>query len=747
MRNLFAELKRRNVVRVGIAYVVVGWIVLQFADTMAPILNLPDWTTTLIAILLVLGLPLALFFSWAFEITPRGLEKTAEVDAVPSIAHSTGRKLDFIIIGALVLGLGYFVWDKFGAEPTLDTGKVAAEAESSILSIAVLPFVNMSPDPDQEYFSDGITEEILNSLVKLKGLEVAGRTSSFAFKGKGQDLRTIGEALGVSHIIEGSVRKAGVRIRITAQLVRADNGFHLWSETYDRELTDIFAIQDEIAASIARALEVELLGGAETTPTEVVNVEAYDYYLKGLQGMRVNTFEVLQAAEENFAAARRIDPNFAAAFARQALAIWDQVNTGALPEAAIDQVEEIALQALAINPDLSIAHVALALAANNKNDKEKAVRYAERALALGVADAESMANLASVLSGAGDFARANRLFQQALRLDPLNPLVHMRYGIVSNRKWGLADQGQRAFERTAALQPDNPNGWSLLGRLQGFNRGDVAAALPNLLKTETLDRRDPDSASWVALAYLALGDGEEAERWADRAMKIGPNTGIAAITKVRQLIFAGREEEALDLGRSTLAREGILYRWGSKSILTASLAGIYMRHGDWRAAEEIVLLGLPRITDFPDKPTASDLEVLDGPDFSITTTRVLAEIYAQSGQAEKAAILNAHLDFITAEKMLEGERQVLVPGNFWFLAAIKAGRGDQDAALDDLEKAAAGFRVNWQYYFRDHPALWPLHDQPRYKALLANLEAEMARQRAVFEANEAAQATTAESGS
>ncbi len=727
-------------VRVAIAYVIVGWVALQFVDVVDDILSLPDWFGKAILVLVAIGFPFVLLFSWAYEVTPEGVKKTEKVDKSKSISHGTGQHINKLIVGALVLALGFIVYDKMVVKET----KVVDEAQVAAISIAVLPFVNMSNDPDQEYFSDGISEEILNSLVKLKGLEVAGRTSSFVFKGQSQDLRTIGEALGVTHIIEGSVRKAGVRVRITAQLVRADNGFHLWSETYDRELTDIFAIQDEIAASIAKALKVELLGNTETAATEVVNVEAYDYYLKGLQGMRVNTFEVLKAAEENFAAARRIDPGFAAAYARQALAIWDQVNTGALPLSALDQVEEVALEALAIEPDLSAAHVALALAANNKNDEEKAVRHAVRALALGEANAEYMANLASVLSGAGDFERANRLFQQALKLDPLNALVHMRYAIVSNRKWGLIDQGQRAFERTIELQPDNPNGWSLLGALLADNQGDVAAGLPLILKAETLDRRDPDLANSITFAYLALGDGEEAERWADRTMKIGPDTGTAAVTKIRQLIFAGREDAALDLGRSTLAREDILHRRFSKSILVSSLAGIFMRRGDWKAAEEIVLSAYPRITEFPNNPTASDFEVRDGTEFSIMMNRVLAEIYAQSGQAEKAAILNAHMDFVSAEKMLEGERQALVPRDYWFLAAIKAGRGQLEGALDDLEAAAAGFRLNWQYYFKDHPALWPLHDHPRYKALLASLEAEMANQRAVFEA---AQAEAAEGGS
>ena len=748
MGNLFAELKRRNVVRVGIAYVVVGWIVMQIADTMAPALKLPDWTATLIAFLLVLGLPLALFFSWAFEMTPQGLKKTHEVDADDSITHSTGRKLDFMIIGALVLGLGYFVWEsRFAGEGPPAKAEKAADAElASARSVAVLPFVNISSDPEQEYFSDGITEEILNSLVKLKGLEVAGRTSSFAFKGKNQDLRTIGQALGVSHIIEGSVRKAGVRIRITAQLVRADNGFHLWSETYDRELTDIFALQDEIAASIARALEVELLGGVETSTTAAVNVEAYDLYLKGLQGLRVSSFEALQMAEENFAAAARIDPDFADAYARQALAIWELVNTGALPESGLDRVEEIAQQALAIDPDLSTAHVALALAAIDKDeaDEEKAVRHAERALALGEADAENLAKLARVLSRTGDFERANRLFQQALRLDPLNAGVHLAYGVTSSFQWGLVDQGQRAIERVTVLQPDDPNGWYILGNLMSFYRGDVAAALPNFLKAEALDRRDPDAPSSLAYAYLSLGDGEKAERWADRALEIGPDTGVAAEAKVLQFIFAGREDEALAFGRSTLAREGILYRRFSKSTLAGSLAGIYMRRGDWEAAEEIVLLAFPRLTELLDRPTLSEFEPFDELEVSTASTRVLAEIYAQAGQAKKAAILNAHLNFITAEKFLEDERQALVPINYWFLATVKAGRGDIEDALDDLEEAAKGLRKGWLYFYKDHPGLWPLHDHPRYKALLANLEVEMAEQRTAFEA---AQAAAAESGS
>ncbi len=233
--SIFQELKRRNVFRVAAAYAVIGWLVAEVGALAFGTFEAPAWVMKVFGTFILLGFPFALFFAWAFELTPEGLKREKDVDRSQSITHVTGRKLDFFIIAVLIAVVAFFAVDKFW----LDTDQKATLSETPVdKSIAVLPFVNMSDDASNEYFSDGISEEILNALAKVRDLKVAGRTSSFAFKDTNQDLRTIGQALGVSHILEGSVRKAGVRVRITAQLIKADDGFLLWSETCERELTE-----------------------------------------------------------------------------------------------------------------------------------------------------------------------------------------------------------------------------------------------------------------------------------------------------------------------------------------------------------------------------------------------------------------------------------------------------------------------------------------------------------------------------
>ena len=238
--TFFEELKRRNVVRVGVVYLIAAWLLAQVADLMLENFHAPEWVIQAILVVLIIGFPIALIFAWAFEMTPEGIKKEKDVDRSESITHVTGRKIDFTIIGVMALALTYFIYDKFLATPDIATVATApaevAEPLEKEKSIAVLPFVNMSGDAENEYFSDGISEEILNALAKVKELKVAGRTSSFSFKGQNQDLRQIGETLGVEHILEGSVRKDGNQIRITAQLIQVEDGFHLWSESYDREL-------------------------------------------------------------------------------------------------------------------------------------------------------------------------------------------------------------------------------------------------------------------------------------------------------------------------------------------------------------------------------------------------------------------------------------------------------------------------------------------------------------------------------
>jgi TolB-like protein len=336
MGKFFDELKRRNVVRVGIAYIVVCWLVFQVGEILFPEFGAPDWVFKTVILLLAIGFPFALIFAWAFELTPDGIKKTRDVNVATSVTASTGRKLDFVIIAALVLALGYFIWERqVPGEPSLHEPDAAVEpvaaetgdnpkeaAQEPRRSIAVIPFVNMSSDKEQEWFADGLTEEILNSLARAPDLLVAARTSSFTFKGSNEDIPTIAASLGVDHVLEGSVRRSGDRLRVTAQLVRAADGFHLWSENYDRAVDDMIDIQEDVAIEIANALETAMDPEqlAEMMSSGTSSVPAFEAYLAGLavgesQFATGDIYDFLNARDA-YERAIELDPEFARAYWR-----------------------------------------------------------------------------------------------------------------------------------------------------------------------------------------------------------------------------------------------------------------------------------------------------------------------------------------------------------------------------------------------------------------------------------------------
>ena len=337
MDGFFGELKRRNVVRVGIAYVVIAWLAVEVGGVLFETFGTPDWVLKTVIVLIAIGFPFALLFAWAFEITPEGVKKTRDVPVSASVTGSTGRKLDFVIIAALVLALGYFIWERqfldvaapieseqVAEEQPTESAVESAEAEAPGInrSIAVLPFVNMSSDTEQEWFADGLTEEILNSLARTPDLLVAARTSSFGYKGSSASVPTIASELGVDHVLEGSVRKGGDRLRITAQLIRANDGFHLWSETYDRTPTDIIAIQEEIAIRIATALETAMdpAALAEMMSAGTRSVPAYEAYLLGNGAIQASgesgDVYLWLDARDAYEEAVALDPDFSAAYDR-----------------------------------------------------------------------------------------------------------------------------------------------------------------------------------------------------------------------------------------------------------------------------------------------------------------------------------------------------------------------------------------------------------------------------------------------
>ena len=428
-RSFFAELKRRNVYKVAVAYAVVGWLVMQVSATIVPALHLPDGITTAVVVVVLVGFPVALVIAWAFEMTPQGMKRTEDVGPNEVIPQWSGRKFAALIIvmamGAAALLTYQLLRPKAPSAPPY----VAQPANVPSRSIAVLPFVNMSSDKENEYFVDGLTEEILNRLAQISALRVPGRTSSFAFKGKNIDLRQVGTELSVAHVLEGSVRKSGDRLRITSQLIRTADGFHLWSQTFDRKLDDIFAIQEEIARAIADALSAPLGLSEPVNPQrQTKDMDAYDKFLQARALLAQRSPENLRRAIELLTATTERDPGFASGWA--ALAQAHALSSYYLKDIPdpLKAAEEAARKALALDDSIAMAHSALADVLRDRRDWLAAEREYARALKLSPAEAETHNQYAQMLLKVG---RIDAALEHALRACELEPLGWVPPSVVS----------------------------------------------------------------------------------------------------------------------------------------------------------------------------------------------------------------------------------------------------------------------------------------------------------------------------
>ncbi len=482
--SFFEELKRRNVFRVGFAYAITSWLLLQLSDILVPLLNLPESAQRFVFLLLVIGFVPSLIFAWAFEMTPEGIKKEKDVDRSQSISSKTGRKLDRTIIVVMALALTYFAYDKFLVPPKEAPGSISTdimqEVESPLAgelnpgpvsatspigpglnSIAVLPFVNMSADPDNEYFSDGIAEEILNVLARIPELKVAARTSAFAFKGSNTNISEIARELKVENVLEGSVRKSGNQVRVTAQLIKADDGYHLWSNTYDRELDNIFAIQDEIAQSIAEAMKVTLDIGtsANSNLTGTTSTEAYDAYLRGMNQWHLRTEESLNNSIDLFGQAIAIDPDFAKAYAGLALTYAILMDYSDMPyKEAMELARSTAEKALTLDPQSVEAATAMIY---TTDDMAQQLAYSKRAVELGPWFATAHQWHATNLSMTGDLEAAVAEYLVAYELDPRSRIVGQN---LANQYQQMANwkDAERILLQLVSYAPDYASGWSLL---------------------------------------------------------------------------------------------------------------------------------------------------------------------------------------------------------------------------------------------------------------------------------------------
>ena len=445
--SLFEELKRRNVFRAAAAYIIIGWLIMQVGEVMAPALNLPEWVISALAFFLILGLPLALILAWAFELTPDGIRREKEVDRVGTATRRSSRRLDFAILFLLALAIAFMAWDRLSEAPApvdatqqAETGDDAPEPSAAEplpeASIAVLPFLDMSPEKDQEYFSDGIAEELLYLLVRVDGLRVASRTSSFAYKSEKHNIPQIAKDLKVSNVLEGSVRKSGNRVRITAQLIDAAQDRHLWSESYDRDLTDIFAIQEEIANAIVNALRAELsleaIEDAVRVEQATRDMSAYDLYLQAQARFidRADLDTAVSLAEEAVA----VDPGYAKAWELLAAVANVAPGWGYVDRDYRAIARQAAETAISLSESRSMAWAVLGVLASDapEHDIAAGIDYMTRAIEEDPKNASAWLWRGLEYSPLGFFDEAERDIRQCLEVDPAYLLCLYHLGLVES---------------------------------------------------------------------------------------------------------------------------------------------------------------------------------------------------------------------------------------------------------------------------------------------------------------------------
>ena len=707
--SFIEELKRRNVFRIAVAYLVSAWVALQLADIVLESIEAPNWVIQAFMLAIGLGFPLALVFAWAFEMTPEGIKKERDVDRSQSITRQTGQKLNRGIIVALSIAVVLLLFDRFvpmgsREQPAVEPAARPAAAEQA-KSIAVLPFVNMSSDTEQEYFSDGISEEILNSLARVKELKVAGRTSSFAFKGQNQDLRQIGETLGVDHILEGSVRKSGTKVRITAQLIQVDDGFHLWSDTYDREMDDIFAIQDEISTAILTELKAHLLVGEQITVTTArADSEAYDLYLLAKQRMYERTGPTIQSAAELLDRAIAIDDTYAPAYAQRGittLLLSEGSGTyGEIPhEQAQSQGKLYLDKALDLDPELAEAWAGLGLyyiGGLTADSWQQAIEPLQKALALnpGLINASNWLN--NAYQALGKPAKAREVVMNMIERDPLyRPGV--RNAINSFNVFGQPELAMAHLDRIRPLIPNDSVIYSSEAAVLRW-QGRFSEALT--LADSAVELQSSNSVARMTRSFLWM-DTHQFERVADEGEEWLP---IFALTVL------GRTEEASILAfrrAEELADVSTLFTF--LNLVDRSDEVVSYLEERWPDLDSLR-------NDFPPYSGLGDFLMID-----------VSLAYSRTGNQQRFNEAMAHVRTVHDDLIAQGVNNMVFSMHE---ASYRAMAGDLQSSLEYLDKAISQGFITTTRITDAWPYLAPLEGDPRYEAIqdrmVEHLEAERA---------------------
>ena len=698
--SFFSELKRRNVFRVGIAYMIGAWLLAQIADLLIDNIGAPDWVMKTLFVALGLGFFLALFFAWAFEMTPEGVKRESQVDRSKSIAKVTAHKLDRTIILILVLALAYFAWDKFSA-PTLPATPVTAsttEQASIEKSIAVLPFVNMSADADNEYFSDGLSEELLNLLAKVDGLKVAARTSSFKFKNSEADISEIGEKLNVATVLEGSVRKSGNQARITAQLIKVDDGFHLWSETYDRELDNIFEVQDEIATAIVDALKLPLLGhdAKPLSSTSAENFAAYDLYLLGRHETRLYSEQSFKRAIEYYLASLENDPSFAPAYGGLADSYLYLADYGDLPQGEAQQLARTATdKALSINPDSPEAHASMGLLLNNLGYYREGETHLQKALQVNPNHVNALIWYRNNLNSQFRSTEAMSMINRAMSVDPLSHSVRRAHAgqLSTILKF---EESVHEIQALIAANPDDAAPYELWGNLFQL-KGLPQNAIPMFRNAHRLRPGDIYMAAQNVTAGLELNDQELVDYWLKEARSRGAE-GQWTRSAENYVMYANGNFAGL----LTQVDHLLVSQPGQVRLLGYRHAAL-VNMGQIDAAKEALQQALESSGHVSGQPISGD---------QLFTVVHLANVLDLTGNTgERDQLLSQ------ASKLLAHLRQS-EPANSMVLylsASVASIQNDLPAMLQSLELAVqSGFRSHWELIRNPVFARW--QDNEEFKA-------------------------------
>ena len=547
-KNFLGELKRRNVYKVAVAYAIVGWLLIQIATQVLPFLEIPNWVVRLVIAIVVIGFPIALVIAWAFEATPEGIKRTEDADAMP--ATSAGRKkhawIYIVVIGAAISAALFFLGRYTARNPAVNKTEIPTEISNK--SIAVLPFESLSEDKSNTYFAEGVQDEILTRLAKVADLKVISRTSTQHFKSSPENLPQIAKQLGVAHILEGSVQKANDQVRVNVQLINALTDAHLWAETYDRKLTDIFAVESNIAKTIAESLQAKLTGSEKISIAKVptANTEAYELYLKGRFFWNKRTGADLKRAIDYFNQAIAKDPNYALAYAGLADSYTLlSVFGAASPQDSIPQARVAAKKALELDNTLAEAHASSGrILSGYDYDFERAIAEFERAIQLNPNYATSYHWISNgPLTARGEFDRAITEGKRAVELDPLSMIDNADLGQI----YFYALRYDEAISQVAKAIEIDPHSYLAhyyLGQIYQL-QGHLTEAIAEYQKAVELDD-DPQALAFLGQAQARIGQHDKAQKILSRMTEEAKSRYVSAYSFALMFIALGDKERAID---------------------------------------------------------------------------------------------------------------------------------------------------------------------------------------------------------